>query len=206
MSYYDKYGYLHAKDNVHNSENAILFTFMRDKLSRREYSIPCKLVDDFYINADPEKDHTPHKLSLDNMNAFCCVTDQGWTRSLLRRIPWYVQLRPDNAYTWFKCAGYPFLALPFLPLASAMMIYSCWKVNDKKPRGEGKHRSYISELATSGKLQVWTRLHAVRMPITKWICNKLINRSPWNGWKTVFKVYFEAHHPLLGYPKENYEP
>ena len=206
MSYWDEHGFLHAQNGVHNSENAILFRVMHDLIkgmSKEPYPYMA-----FYSEAHPEKDHTPWKLSLDNMNACCVFMSARLVKKLLKRIPWYVYARPDNFFTWTFASKnylmYPLAAL-LMPLASLMMIYSCYKVYDKKPRGEGEHRVYVKLLATSGKLQVWTRLKAVPMPITQKICNYFINRSPWNGWKAVFGVYFEANHPLNGYPKENYE-
>ena len=220
MSYWDEHGFLHAQNGVHNSENAILFSLMHEHLSDIIVSKKARVM--FFHRACPTKDHTPYKLSLDNMNAACCVYDIGHyyhdetgtvvltpkqaIRELLKRIPWYVYARPDNFYTWSVCAKKHWLLRKLaLPFASLMMIYSCYKVYDKKPRGEGKHRVYVKLLATSGKLQVWTRLKAVPMPITEKICNYFINRSPWNGWKAVFGVYFEANHPLNGFPKENYK-
>ena len=205
MSYWDEHGFLHAQNGVHNSENAVLFTFMLEEISGNDNRNPRPYMP-FYMEADPEKDHTKYKLSLDNMNAVCNILVYPLLRELLTRIPWYVYARPDNFYTWSVCAKKHWLLRKLaLPFASLMMIYSCYKVYDKKPRGEGEHRVYVKLLATSGKLQVWTRLKAVPMPITEKICNYFINRSPWNGWKAVFGVYFEANHPLNGYPKENYE-
>lgn len=203
MSYWDEHGFLHAQNGVHNSENAILFTYMWAELENED--VPTEVRNDFYMYADPECDHTKYKLSLDNVNACCCFFPLPFLRELVTRVPWYVYARPDNFYTWSVCAKKHWLLRKLaLPFASLMMIYSCYKFYDKKPRGEGKDRVYIQQLATSGKLQVWTRLKAVRMPITQKICNYLIE-SDWGAWKQVFRTYFETGHPINSYPREAYD-
>jgi hypothetical protein len=75
---------------------------------------------------------------------------------------------------------------------------------DTKPRGEGADRIYVKLPATSGKLQVWTRLNAVKMPLTNKICTYFIRRN-WQNWKEVFNTYFEPEHPLTKYEPVKYE-
>jgi hypothetical protein len=111
--------------------------------------------------------------------------------------------RPDNFCTWSKSIGHPIISAISLILAGPMMIYSCWKHFDKKPRGEGEDRHYIEEPATNGKNQVWIRLRTHPNYFLDLICSKLVNRNFGNN-KGFFNIYFKNKHPVRSFTPAMY--
>ena len=213
MSWYNSDGYLQSRKDELGAQNGVMFSVMDYKLSYNG-SVPQKanlfyLVKQFIEYAYRDR-VDQYKLSLDNMNGVTLaykldVINYKSFKECRAKTSWDQRLRPDNFITWYHMEWYLIPITIFMMIfAIPMILWSCFDLYDDQPRGEGEDRIYIEELATSGKLQVWIRLHCMRWLPIKRICTWLLP-ARYGNWKGVFDTYFPKGHPLKQYLPFQYE-
>jgi hypothetical protein len=137
--------------------------------------------DDKWTNSDGT---TP--ISHDNMTAIVCLEKLIGGRILFRPEHAYWHPRDFVFYAWNSNSRFwRIFGGSLLWITSLCMIWSV--LVDRYKNIDGK-----MVLATDGKLLTWLRLECTHMPITKWICDKIVKKR--SGWKHYFQVYFGEDH------------
>ncbi|NIO44437.1 MAG: hypothetical protein GTN36_02685 [Candidatus Aenigmarchaeota archaeon] len=196
-------------------ENSILFfteyCFLNNLLDNRYLDKKKKLIKQIHEELwfeDKYKDdiNTIENWSHDNHTALLCLFKKTY-----KRLPSYVEVFPVD----FLYRTHPrdlifymyisnnkllkFVSFWFLWVLSLTMIITCLQ--------DYKYRNGLKILKTDGKILTWLRLQTVNMPITKWICNKIIEHK-WTNWYYVFRYYFQQddNHPIVKTAKKAFHP
>lgn len=114
---------------------------------------------------------------------------------------WWRRIHPRDLVFYLVVRGglMGLLTRPFLFITSIAMILSC--LQSYKVRGGRKI------VKTDGKILAWMRFNTINMPITKYICTRIVNKHKYfNGWRSVFTTYFvNLEHPILKCSDEAFE-
>ncbi len=247
MNWYDDYGglHLHPMPKAEQSENAPMYSGIEIVLKYRDGSLTendcirflrfCEYLYKLDENTGKYRYFTTPistnpRFSHDNYTGMACgiinvrrfyqklhqQRDDRETlfyidlaNKLLKQIPFWHRHPRDLVFLNFL--KIPFLFWPFLWVPSIAMIISCYQTY--------KVRNGNRIIKTDGKILALARLLTVKMPITYFICNRLIsylprelpkpeldtvdpelkgfNRWVWCSWFLIFVYYFKnKHHPL----------
>lgn len=180
------------------TENDILFDCTKDILDDKyivgNHIKVIKFSRDFYLHKGVE---TERNFSKDNFCAvfcYCKIFDLDDIELLPVSSYWKIKHHHASSPEWFMFffwAKYPWLGLIFLPIISLSMIVSCARVW-RSTKGNPPH------ISTSGKILVFLRLRAFNLPITEWVCNKIINgHKDLLGWDKIFSIYHSEARPHI---------
>lgn len=227
--YRDEYGNLHAHAGVYNSENYPMFTCMSNMITEmpmetyvsngtRTRVVSSKAFNCVRKMVNDKKGLIDYKfpsriLSHDDITTVCAWSYiNGY---VAHEMFWKILIKNKLKYEGRPLHPRDILFLGLLnnsticrllsPLLSIMMVHSQARVYKRRTYGNGNK---VKLIHTDGKLLNWVRLKTGLMPLTRWLCNKIIKmrKKHFNGnWKGVFDVYFEDGHPLRGYEVQDYE-
>jgi len=188
----DAMGLIHLRmsPKMDQSENPILFTAQAKLFYPLCYNIGA-IESKLGFRANAARAFRSH-FSHDNMTGlYCYKILAGISVNHLPVARWNNRwwLHPRDLAFYFYC-HYPRLGLLFLWISSLAMIFSCL--------GKYKYRNGQRYIKTDGKLLAYLRCKAAHMPVTFWICTKIIeNHEYFNSWHEVAKKYFGEHHPIV---------
>jgi hypothetical protein len=139
--------------------------------------------------------------SHDNMTGLVCLSnilDYSFHKKYFN-YGWKRRWHPRDVifYLYAKGGIIGFLASFLLWIPMIAMAVSC--AQDYKVRQGRKI------LKTDGKLLAWLRVNSFNLPITKWLCTKIIERNKeFGSWKHCFEIYFGKKHPISQFDEEVY--
>lgn len=180
------------------SENFRLFDCTLDILNNeviaQNYKTSLYFVDRFYADKGVE---TYHNFSHDNFIGIYCFFkkfDPEYISQLplLDHFNWstHHSKRPDN-FLFFLWAKYPLLGIWFLWIPSIAMIIGSLRVWRTNSQG-------VKTISTSGKILTFLRTNTFNMPITKFICDYIINNhKDLKGYDKVFEIYHKVERPHI---------
>ena len=149
-----------------------------------------KVDDNLYDASAPEKGEG---WSHDNHTAIVCLGEHFDLNVVKFPKDWYYRrIHPRDIVFYLYFILPPgvlrfIFKLLFFWVPSISMIVSCAQTY--------KYRNGKKIIKTDGKLLAWLRFNTVSMPITKWICTKIIEKKFTRGWTRVFEIYFGKDHP-----------
>ncbi len=160
---------------------------MAQRAISSQYYPHCKILGPIYMDrfypADNDKnwsrDNHIGVVSLSKLRGLSYHNKWLWWDCWRRLMPW------DNVYFLFiRDDLFHYLSLPFLPILSLYMIVTVLF-----------HTYKNGVLDTSGAMLVRLMLNTVNMPLTKNICDYIVNKRL-GGWRFYSYTYFGALHVI----------
>lgn len=195
-------------------ENAILFTCTYGILVQKYVGPNAGINQAFFVDKairslliEPNlfKVNPTEPFSHDNMTGIVCaskVLGLPWHKESYE--DWSHRIHPRDLifYAYMQGGSSKILAYPFLPILALIMLITCnpWFMKYKIRNG-------VKLLKTDGRILCWLRLNSANLPITKYLCTKLLQMDKdFGSWKKVFDYYYaDSAHPNRNFPEGVYE-